>query len=82
MSKKVFAGVHKPCFRLAGCDIFTLPNNEKVVEFLKQYIAQYGFRSGDTFMSVFLRVLQKKIGVEHITCPFRDHRERKNGTAH
>ena len=65
---------------MAGCDIFTYSDNEKVIEFLKQYISQYGVPkrirtdTGTVFVGEeFLRFC-KQSGIEQITCPVRDHR--------
>ena len=65
---------------MAGRKIFTSPDNEKIIEFLKQYCAQYGVPKkirtdpGTVFVSEQFTQFCKQFGIEHITCPIRDHR--------
>ena len=56
------------------------PTTKKVIEFLKQYIAQYGVPRkirtdpGTVFVSEAFAKFCREFGVEHIVCPVRDHR--------
>ena len=56
------------------------PTTKKVLEFLKQYIAQYGVPKkmrtdpGTVFMSEAFRKFCNQFCIEHITCPVRDHK--------
>ena len=56
------------------------PTKKKVIEFLKQYIAQYGVPRkirtdpGTVFVSEAFAEFCREFGVEHIICPVRDHR--------
>ena len=56
------------------------PTTKKVIEFLKQYIAQYGVPRkirtdpGTVFVSEAFAEFCRQFGVEHMICPVRDHR--------
>ena len=56
------------------------PTTKKVIEFLKQYIAQYGVprkvrtEPDKVFVNEASAEFCRKIGVEHVICPVRDHR--------
>ena len=56
------------------------PTTKKVIEFLKQYIALYGVPEkirtdpGTVFTSEQFARFCTQFGIEHITCPVRDHR--------
>ena len=56
------------------------PTTKKVIEFLKQYCAQYGVPKkirtdpGTAFVSEAFTMFCRQFGIEHITCPIRDHR--------
>ena len=56
------------------------PTTKKVIEFSKQYIAQYGVPQkirtdpGTVFVSEAFVQFCKQFGIEHKTCPVRDHR--------
>ena len=56
------------------------PTTKKVLEFSKQYIAQYGVPKkmrtdpGTVFMSEAFRKFCNQFCIEHITCPVRDHK--------
>ena len=56
------------------------PTTKKVIEFLKQYIAQYGVPRkirtdpGTVFVSEAFAKFCREFGVEHIVCAVRDHR--------
>ena len=53
---------------------------KNVIEFLKQYCAQYGVPKkirtdpGTVFVREQFTQFRKQFGIEHITCPIRDHR--------
>ena len=59
------------------------PRTRKVIEFLKQYIAQYGVPKtihkdpGTVFVSGAFTQLCEKFRINHIICPIRD--QRRNG---
>ena len=65
--------------RIKGKSI-TPANNEKVIEFLKQYIAQYGVPKiirtdpGTVFVSEAFAQFCKLFGIEQVKNPVRDHR--------
>ena len=56
------------------------PTTRKVIEFLKQYITQYGVPKkirtvpGTVFVSEAFTQFCEKFGINHIICPIRDHR--------
>ena len=56
------------------------PTTKKVIEFLKNYMAQYGvpksIRSdpGTVFMSNSFKNFCQQFHIKHVTCPVRDHR--------
>ena len=61
--------------------MFTPPDNEKKeLEFLKQYIEQYGLPRklrtdpGTFFASEAFVQFCNQFGIEHVKCPVRDHR--------
>ena len=56
------------------------PTTRKVIEFLKQYIAQYGVPKkirtdpGTVFVSEAFEQFCENFGINHVICPIRDHR--------
>ena len=56
------------------------PTTKKVIEFLKNYVAQYGIpkqiRSdpGSVFTSEEFKTFCRQFQIKHVTCPVRDHR--------
>ena len=56
------------------------PKTRKEIEFLKQYITQYGVPQkirtdpGTVFVSEAFTQFCEKFGINHIICPIRDHR--------
>ena len=56
------------------------PTTKKVIEFLKQYCAQYGVPKkirtdpGTVFISEQFKQFCKQFGIEQVMCPIRDHR--------
>ena len=56
------------------------PTTKKVIEFLKNYVAQYGIpkqiRSdpGSVFTSEEFKTFCQQFQIKHVTCPVRDHR--------
>ena len=56
------------------------PTTKKVIEFLKQYIAQYGVPRkirtdpGTVIVGEAFTQLCKQFGIEQVICPVRDHR--------
>ena len=56
------------------------PTTRKVIEFLKQYIAQYGVPKkirtdpGTVLVSEAFKQFCEKFGKDHVICPIRDHR--------
>ena len=56
------------------------PTTKKVIEFFKNYVAQYGFPkqirsdTGSVFTSEEFKTFCQKFQIKHVTCPVRDHR--------
>ena len=56
------------------------PTNKKVIEILKNYVAQYGIPKqircdpGSVFTSEEFKTFCQQFEIKHVTCPVRDHR--------
>ena len=65
---------------MARGKVFTPPENEGFLEFLKHFIAQYGVPRkirtdpGTVFVSEAFVQFCYQFGIQHVKCPVRDHR--------